>query len=191
MTCQTPLSFEELSQYWAEALASAELDRIEEHLLGCATCSEQSARIAAVVLALRAFTPPAITRAEVERLRASGLKIAENSFGPGSGHSVHFSPELDLMIHRLIGFDLGNVLLYCGTNIDREHVCISGQAPVKRGEREKDHVILVLTEERAASFEDSDHCAGQAPQAELLAQRIGLPKKRIRDRRSYDAHRGG
>ena len=109
MTCQTPLSFEELSQYWAEALASAELDRIEEHLLGCATCSEQSARIAAVLLALRAFTPPAITRAEVERLRASGLKIAENSFGPGSGHSVHFSPELDLMIHRLIGFDLGNV----------------------------------------------------------------------------------
>ena len=109
MTCDKPLSFEALTEYWAESLPQAELDRIEEHLLGCATCSEQSARIAALVEPLRAFTPPAVTRAEVERLRDLGMTIAENSFTPGHGHSVHFSRELDLMIHRLVGFDLENV----------------------------------------------------------------------------------
>lgn len=109
MICNAPLSLERLTRYWAENLPAAELDAIEEHLLGCEHCSQQSARIAAIAEALRAVPPPAIRRAEVERLRESGLKIAENTFAPGSDHSVHFSRELDLLIHRLVGFDLTNV----------------------------------------------------------------------------------
>lgn len=109
MTCQSPLSFEDLSRYWAESLPPNELDRIEEHLLGCAACSGESARVSALVQALRAFIPPVVSRAQVEELAARGLNISENSFDPGHDHSVTFLRDFDVMIHRLKGFDLGNI----------------------------------------------------------------------------------
>jgi hypothetical protein len=64
--------------------------------------------VSAVVEALRAFIPPIVSRTKLETLRARGLRIEENTFLPGQRQSVVFAPEIDLLIHRLTGFDLSN-----------------------------------------------------------------------------------
>lgn len=109
MSCATRVSHDELVRYWAGDLTPSELERIDEHLMGCEPCSAESARLSAVVEALRALIPPSITRAKLERLRAQGLRITENTFAPGAREQLVFSSETDLLIHRLTGLDLTRV----------------------------------------------------------------------------------
>lgn len=108
MSCQTRVSSEDLVRYWSNDLLPAEIDRIDEHLMGCETCSADSARIAAVAQAVRAFIPPVVTRAMLEKFVAEGMRIEENTFAPGVRQSVIFGSGTDLLIHRLAGLDLRN-----------------------------------------------------------------------------------
>lgn len=108
MSCSSPLSWEDLVAYWANDLAPADMDRIDEHLMGCEPCSFESARLSAVVAALHEFVAPIVSRATLESLRARGLRIEENSFAPGERKSVVFAPGIDLLIHRLVGLDLAS-----------------------------------------------------------------------------------
>ena len=66
------ISEEELVTYWAGEVDPAEVDRLDEHLMGCATCTEASARISAVTEALRALIPPTMDHARLALLRAHG-----------------------------------------------------------------------------------------------------------------------
>ncbi len=106
MSCSAPPSWEELVRYWAGDLTPSEVDRLDEHLLGCAACSVESARVAAVVQALRAFIPPIVSRAALDHLRTQGLRIEESSFLPGQRRSVLFRADVDILVHRLTGLDL-------------------------------------------------------------------------------------
>jgi anti-sigma factor RsiW len=106
MTCATPVSSEELVQYWARDLPPGEVDRLDEHLLGCATCSAESARVAALVRALAAFIPPVVTREALRELQARGLRVEEHAFLPGQRKIAVFRPEIDVLVHRLTGLDL-------------------------------------------------------------------------------------
>ncbi|HEX7668491.1 MAG TPA: zf-HC2 domain-containing protein, partial [Polyangiaceae bacterium] len=83
MSCRTAVSSEDLSRYWSNDLPSADVDRFDEHLMGCEACSAESARIAAVAQAVRAFIPPVVTRALLEKLAREGMRIEENTFAPG------------------------------------------------------------------------------------------------------------
>ena len=56
--------------------------------------------------ALRDIIPPVVDRATVDRLRAKGTRIQENSFLPDQRQSVVFPADLDILLHRLIGLDL-------------------------------------------------------------------------------------
>jgi predicted anti-sigma-YlaC factor YlaD len=109
VSCTSPVPVEALVRYWAGDLASAELERIDEHLMSCEVCSAESARLSAVVEALRAFLLPAVSRDKLERLRAQGRRITENTFLPGARQQLVFSSEVDLLIHRLAGLDLTRV----------------------------------------------------------------------------------
>jgi hypothetical protein len=80
---------------------------MDQHLMSCATCSAASARVAALVQALRDLIPPVVDRAALERLRTRGLHIQENAFVPGK-KSVTFPHHADLLVHRLTGFDLSS-----------------------------------------------------------------------------------
>ena len=62
MSCSAPLAWADLVQYWAGDLEPDATDRVDEHLMGCATCSAQAARVAAVVSALRELILPALCR---------------------------------------------------------------------------------------------------------------------------------
>jgi hypothetical protein len=108
MSCSSPISWEDLVAYWAGDLAPAEANRLDEHLMSCGACSAESARVSAIVEALRTVIPPVVTRAALGNLRARGLRIAENTFTPGERKSAVFPPGIDLLIHRLAGLDLAN-----------------------------------------------------------------------------------
>jgi anti-sigma factor RsiW len=106
MSCGNPVEWATLVDYWAGDLDDQEMVALEEHLFGCAACTATSARVAAVTETLRAALPPLILRRQVELLRARGARVRESNFAPGERREVQFSPDTDLLIHRLGGLDL-------------------------------------------------------------------------------------
>jgi anti-sigma factor RsiW len=106
MSCPSPISWEDLVAYWAGDLAPADVDRIDEHLMGCGPCSAESMRVSTLARALHALIPVVVTRAMLETLRAQGLRVEENTFAPGQRQPAVFASEIDLLIHRLAGLDL-------------------------------------------------------------------------------------
>jgi hypothetical protein len=97
---------EELIAYWADDLAAADVDRLDEHLMACATCSAASARISALAVAMRALIPPFLDHAALESLRARGHRIRENPIRPDERRLAVFEAATDLLIHKLAGLDL-------------------------------------------------------------------------------------
>lgn len=107
--CAAPPAWEELVMYWAGDLEPAEVDRLDEHLMGCGACSAQSARVAMLAEALRAFIPPILDHATLAALRTRGLRITENPLLPDERRTVVFGLETDVLLHRLGGLDLSAV----------------------------------------------------------------------------------
>ena len=105
-TCSTPIAWETLVAYWAADLPGTELDALEEHLLGCASCTAASARVAAVTEGIRKLIPPVLDRARLDRLRARGLRIVENPVAPGERKECVFPVGVDILLHRLGGLTL-------------------------------------------------------------------------------------
>jgi hypothetical protein len=103
--CKTPVSWADLVMYWSRD-DEAETDRIEEHVMGCATCAADSEVVAKLALAVRDFVPTTVTRAHIGRLRDRGAKITENAFLPSVRKAVIFPLSDDFLIHRLTGLDL-------------------------------------------------------------------------------------
>lgn len=107
--CTQPISWSDLVEYWAGEVDAAEVDRIDEHLFGCESCSALSQRLAQIAAALRNSPPPVVSAADVDALRSRGLVIEENRFLPGEVEVAHFRADVDVMIHRLGGLDLTGV----------------------------------------------------------------------------------
>lgn len=108
-TCEAPLTFSELVTYWArddELTNLAEVERIDEHVMGCPSCSAASEMVAKLALGVRDFVPTAVTRAHVGRLRSRGAQISEDVFLPSERKTAVFHAYNDLLIHRLTGIDL-------------------------------------------------------------------------------------
>jgi hypothetical protein len=104
--CPSPIAFETLVAYWSGDLSSIESDGVEEHAMGCASCAAASARVAAVGSAIRAQIPPVLSRETVAILRERGLRIVDNPVRPGDRKLAIFSPQIDVLLHRLGGLDL-------------------------------------------------------------------------------------
>jgi anti-sigma factor RsiW len=105
MSCANPIAAETLVSYWAGDLPPPDEAAVEEHLMGCAACTRESERIAAVTEAVRRLIPTVLSRAAVDELRRKGLRIDERPTAPGRTE-VHFPRGLDLVILRLGGLDL-------------------------------------------------------------------------------------
>jgi hypothetical protein len=104
--CRSPITFETLVAYWAADLPAHEQDAVEEHLIGCSVCTEQSARVAAITETYRHALPPLLTPELLAQLRAKGLRIRENPIAPGEVNVAVLDSELDVMVHRLGGLEL-------------------------------------------------------------------------------------
>jgi hypothetical protein len=106
--CGSPIAFDTLVAYWAGDLSSAESDTVEEHVMGCASCSEASARVAAITEAVRGLIPPVVSREVLSKLRDRGVRIVDNPLRPGERKQAVFSENIDVLLHRLGGLDLSN-----------------------------------------------------------------------------------
>jgi hypothetical protein len=104
--CHSPIALETLVAYWAGDLEPAEGDAVEEHVMGCPSCTTASARVAAVSEALRAQIPPVLSSDGVAKLRARGARIVDNPVLPGERKPAVFSAGIDVLLHRLGGLDL-------------------------------------------------------------------------------------
>jgi hypothetical protein len=105
-TCGTPIGWEALVAYWADDLDESEVDRLDEHLMGCDLCTAESARVAAVAGAVRAVLAPFVDHARLEVLRARGLRVRENLVQPNERRVVVFTADTDVLVHKLAGLDL-------------------------------------------------------------------------------------
>jgi hypothetical protein len=104
------IEYEELVAYWAGELPERDVDRLDEHLMGCAVCTSASVGVAEIAGALRDIMSPFVTHAELESLRAVGRRIRENPVGPGERRAVVFDAETDVLIHRLTGLKLEDAI---------------------------------------------------------------------------------
>ncbi len=99
--CATPIPWEQLVAYWTGELADAEVDGLDEHLIGCATCSAKSARVTALTQALQELVPPVIDHATLAALHARGRQIRDNVIQPNDRHVAVFGAGTEFLIHRL------------------------------------------------------------------------------------------
>jgi len=99
--CATPIAWEDLVAYWADELDTEAVDRVDEHMMGCATCSAESARVSAVTSALRAMIPPMIDHARLESIRAAGHVVRDNVIAPDVRRPAIFEATTDILLHRL------------------------------------------------------------------------------------------
>ena len=106
--CVRAIGWERAVAYLAGELPADDEADLELHLLGCAACTETVARAGAVVEALRALVPPVVSRATLARLQARGVRVREQGFAPGARGQVVFTPDVDLLIHRLEGLALAD-----------------------------------------------------------------------------------
>lgn len=106
--CTTPLSFEQLVDYFTIELDAAASEAIEEHVFACGRCAAELDRVERIVAAFRGQLPPVISTEQLAELRAEGHEIRESTFLPGERREVRFERGLDFMIHRLGGLALGD-----------------------------------------------------------------------------------
>jgi hypothetical protein len=106
--CARPVPFDRLVEYWSGELAAPDELAVDEHLMGCAACTAESARVSAVTEALRAEIPPLLTTDGLAKLRARGLVVTENPMTPGERREVVFPKTTDILLHRLGGLDLAS-----------------------------------------------------------------------------------
>ncbi len=104
--CAEPLDLSVLIDYWLGDLAPDEEARVEEHLLGCAACSERTGDLVALTGGVRALANLGVVRAVVtsaflERLIDEGLRVREYRLVPGGSVECTVRPSDDLVAARL------------------------------------------------------------------------------------------
>ena len=107
MSCSAPLSWEALVDWWAGDLDESQASAVEEHLLGCDSCSGVASRVAATAEALRTMVPPVVGPERLQGLARAGVRILENPIAPGETCDFHFPRNVDLAVHVLGGLILG------------------------------------------------------------------------------------
>jgi anti-sigma factor RsiW len=108
-TCSSPLSWETLVAYWAGDLDAAQTDRVDEHVMGCDVCSEESARVAQITEGVRSMIPVFLSPERLAALRARRTRIIENPVAAGTSKTALFPLGADVLLHRLGGLDLEGV----------------------------------------------------------------------------------
>ncbi|MET0595654.1 MAG: hypothetical protein ABW133_23355 [Polyangiaceae bacterium] len=104
--CGSPIAFETLVAYWSGDLAPLEAETVEIHTMGCAACTRESGRVAAVTETIRQQIPPMLSPDGVAQLRARGVRVVDNPVRPGERKTTVFPPDVDVLLHRLVGLDL-------------------------------------------------------------------------------------
>jgi hypothetical protein len=150
--CPAPVPFAALADYWGRALDQTASDAVEEHLFGCAACTERSAQVAALVRSLGRMIPPVITPARLAALAAGGARIRATPVEPGQRVAVEFARELDLLVHHLRGDLRGVRRVDCEVTADGRRLLDLVHVPfdAERGE------VLIACQRHYTALGDPD-----------------------------------
>ncbi len=101
--CASPLDYETLTAWW---LGEREDEALEQHVLGCATCSQRLEALAATAQGIRAVVKNgaiemALTPKFLEHLKREGLRIREYPAKPGATINCTIRAEDDAVVSRL------------------------------------------------------------------------------------------
>jgi hypothetical protein len=106
MTCSNPIDAAVLADYWIAALAQAEEEAVEEHLLDCDRCGARLREVIELAEGVRKLAREGSLRmvvSDVFLLRAAeeGLRVREYAPPPGGGVECTVTAEDDILIGRL------------------------------------------------------------------------------------------
>ena len=106
MTCSEPIDVAVLTDYWLAALPESEVERVDEHLLGCDRCGDRLRHIIALAGAVRDLAREGslmmvVSDAFLQRVAQEGLRVRE--YAPPNLGSVActVTAEDDFLIGRL------------------------------------------------------------------------------------------
>ncbi len=104
--CDNPVGLEMLIDYWAGDLIGQDLDRIEEHLFGCADCAAQLDTLASLRQGLATIVREGrllgiISRALFNRMQREGLRVRSYALSPGETVPCAVFPGDDLVVVSL------------------------------------------------------------------------------------------
>jgi anti-sigma factor RsiW len=104
--CTTPIEDQSLLEYWLGELDEAAEARIDEHVLGCADCSERLADIVAMADGIRsAFKHGSVhvfvTDAFVKGAAQHATHVREYRVAPNGSVNCTVAPEDELLVSRL------------------------------------------------------------------------------------------
>jgi hypothetical protein len=104
--CQKPINAAVLADYWLAALAEAEEETVEGHLMGCDTCGERLREVIALAEGIRNLAREGslrmvVSEAFLRRAEEEGLRVRQYSPPQGGGVQCTVTAEDDILIGRL------------------------------------------------------------------------------------------
>ena len=101
--CESPLTDDQLAEYWAHDLAPDGEAAVEEHLFTCATCSARLETLSALgtgvaALARQGRIAGIISRALLNQLQHEGVRVRYYSVSPGETIPCAVFPGDDLVV---------------------------------------------------------------------------------------------
>jgi hypothetical protein len=121
--CPAALDLAVLADYWFGDLTAAEQERVEEHLLGCAECSDRLQVLVGTGEGVRRLARQGafhlvVGPSFVETASRQGLRVREYSVPPGGRVACTVTAEDDLVVTRLMGDFTGVTRLDLVTQVE-------------------------------------------------------------------------
>jgi hypothetical protein len=104
--CDAPVSDEDLLDYWTEAIAGPDAERIEEHLFSCAGCAARLDAMASLgsglaALVRRGRISGIVSRSLLNRMQRDGVQVRQYTLSPGETVPCAAFPGDDLLVVSL------------------------------------------------------------------------------------------
>ena len=167
VNCADPIDAAVLADYWLAALADAEEEAVEEHLLGCDQCGERLREVIALADGVRQLGHEGSLRlvvsdAFLKRAAEGGLRVREYAPPPGGGVECTVMAEDDILIGRLAANLSG---------VKRVDLCFFDEGGVEQA-RLPD--IPVRAGASSVVFQESITFAKAAPTYKMTARLVAL-----------------
>jgi hypothetical protein len=104
--CERPLSDPVLIEWWTGEVQGPERRFVEEHLLGCDSCSARARVLSVLAEGVASLVrigriQTVVTAEVVERMRREGRKVREYRVNAGGGVQCTVAPDDDFLVARL------------------------------------------------------------------------------------------
>jgi hypothetical protein len=104
--CTAPIEFSTLVEYWLDELDEAADEQVDEHILGCDSCSARLAEIVELGSGIRQAMEAGdirvfVTSAFVKRLAARGVRVREYRVAHNGSVNCSVGPEDQIVVAHL------------------------------------------------------------------------------------------